>query len=45
MAVAEPGNTEDMEARVLSREDEVGMVRRRATGLEEGVEGRVGGTL
>lgn len=28
----------------MRRDEEVGMVRRRAAGLEEGVEGRVGGT-
>lgn len=36
--------TADTGGRDFSRDEEVGMVRRRAAGLEEGVEGRVGGT-
>lgn len=38
------GKTADTGGRAFNREEEVGIVRRRATGLEEGVEGRVGGT-
>ena len=38
------GKTADTGGRALRRDEEVGMVRRRAAGLEEGVEGRVGGT-
>ena len=38
------GKTVDTGGRTFSRDEEVGMVRRRAAGLEEGVEGRVGGT-
>lgn len=38
------GKTADTGGRAFSREEEVGIVRRRAAGLEEGVEGRVGGT-
>ena len=39
------GKTEEMGVRDFIREDEVGMVRRSAAGFEDGVEGRVGGTL
>ena len=38
------GKTADTGGRAFSREEDVGIVRRRAAGLEEGVEGRVGGT-
>jgi hypothetical protein len=38
------GKTADTGGRAFNRDEEVGMVRRRAAGLEEGVEGRVGGT-
>ena len=38
------GKTADTGGRAFNLDDEVGIVRRRATGLEEGVEGRVGGT-
>jgi hypothetical protein len=38
------GNTEESEGRDFIRID-AGIVRRNATGLEEGVEGRVGGTM
>lgn len=38
------GKTAETGGRAFSRDEEVGMVRRRAAGLEEGVEGRVGGT-
>lgn len=37
------GNTDESAGRDLTRIDE-GMVRRSATGLEDGVDGRVGGT-
>ena len=39
------GNTDDMGVRDFRRVDEVGIVRRRAAGLADGVVGRVGGTL
>lgn len=39
------GNTDEMGGRALRRDEDVGMVSRRAAGLEDGVEGRVGGTL
>jgi urocanate hydratase len=43
--VADTGeNTEERVGRVLRR-DTAGMVRRKAAGLEEGVLGRVGGTM
>lgn len=38
------GKTADTGGRAFSRDEEVGKVRRRAAGLEEGVEGLVGGT-
>ena len=38
------GKRADTGGRAFSRDEEVGMVRRSAAGLEEGVEGRVGGT-
>lgn len=34
----------DTGGRAFNRDEEVGMVSRTAAGLEEGVEGRVGGT-
>lgn len=40
----EGGNTFEIGVRTFKREDEVGIVRRRAEGLEDGVDGRVGGT-
>lgn len=39
-----PGNTEAREGLDFTR-SEVGIVRRNAAGLEEGVDGRVGGTV
>jgi hypothetical protein len=39
------GKTEEMGVRAFRREDDVGMVSRSAAGFEDGVEGRVGGTL
>ena len=44
-AVSGEAKTPDIGGRAFNRDDEVGIVRRRAAGLEEGVEGRVGGTL
>lgn len=38
------GKTVDTGGRVFNRDEEVGMVKRRAAGFEEGVEGLVGGT-
>ena len=43
--VADCGKTAEIGALALGLEDDVGKVRRRATGLEDGVVGRVGGTL
>lgn len=43
--VAEPGKTEEIGGRAFRRDEEVGIVRRRATGFDDGVDGRVGGTL
>jgi len=39
------GKTDEIEGRDLRRADDVGMVNRSAAGLEDGVEGRVGGVL
>jgi len=39
VAVDEGGKTDEIEGRALRREDDVGMVRRSAAGLEDGVEG------
>jgi hypothetical protein len=39
------GKTDEIEGRDLRRADDVGMVNRSAAGLEDGVEGRVGGIL
>jgi len=44
-ALVGAGKTEEMGVRDFKRDDDVGMVRRRAAGLEDGVDGRVGGTL
>jgi hypothetical protein len=41
----EGGKTEEMGARNFKREDDVGIVNRSATGFDDGVVGRVGGTL
>jgi len=43
--VAEVGKRDDIGGRALRREEDVGMVSRRAVGLDEGVDGLVGGTL
>lgn len=40
----EPGNTEDREGLDFTR-NEVGIVRRKAAEFDEGVDGRVGGTI
>ena len=42
---AEVGKTLEIGVRVLMRDDEVGIVSLSAAGLDDGVEGRVGGTL
>lgn len=39
------GKTDEIEGRDLRRADDVGIVNRSAAGLEDGVEGRVGGIL
>ena len=39
------GKTEVIGVRDFMRDEDVGMVRRRAAGFDDGVEGRVGGTL
>jgi hypothetical protein len=44
VAEDEGGKTDEIEGRVLRREDVVGIVSRSAAGFEDGVEGRVGGT-
>jgi len=41
----EGGKTDEMGARAFKREDDVGIVNRSAIGFEDGVVGRVGGTL
>lgn len=43
-ATATVGNTLEIGARDLRRDDDVGIVSRRAAGFDDGVEGRVGGT-
>jgi hypothetical protein len=40
-----PENTEEMAGRAFKREDDVGIVSLTATGLLDGVVGRVGGTM
>ena len=45
VAPADGGKTDEIEGRAFKREEEVGIVRRSAAGLEDGVDGRVGGTL
>ena len=45
VAVTGDGKIDETGVRVLSRDDEVGMVSRSAAGFDDGVEGRVGGTL
>jgi hypothetical protein len=45
VADEEGGKTDEIAGRAFKREDDVGMVSRSATGFEDGVEGRVGGTL
>lgn len=40
-----PGNTLEIGVRDFIRDDDVGIVSRSAAGLDDGVEGRVGGTL
>lgn len=42
---AEVGKTLEIGARAFMRDDEVGIVSLRAAGFDDGVEGRVGGTL
>jgi hypothetical protein len=44
VAEEEGGKTDEMGVRAFKREDDVGMVNRSATGFEDGVVGRVGGT-
>jgi hypothetical protein len=41
----EGGKTAEIGARAFKREDDVGMVNRSAAGFEDGVLGRVGGTI
>ena len=45
VAEEEGGKTAEIGARAFKREDDVGIVNRNATGFEDGVVGRVGGTL
>jgi hypothetical protein len=41
----EGGKTDEIGGRAFRREDDVGMVNRRAAGFADGVDGRAGGTL
>ena len=43
--VADPGHTEEIGGRAFKRDEEVGIVNRKATGFDDGVDGLVGGTL
>lgn len=45
VAEDEGGKTDEIGARTFRREDDVGIVNRSAAGFEDGVDGRVGGTL
>jgi hypothetical protein len=41
----EGAKTDEIEGRAFRRKEDVGMVNRNAAGFEDGVDGRVGGTL
>ena len=45
VAAVDGEKTDEIEGRAFKRVDEDGIVRRSAAGLEDGVDGRVGGTL